>query len=213
MDKAKYLNAVDVVCLDCICGNDEVCESCPVRKTVDWIHGRRENVSLSSLLGEDETLANLYTTANGTNWGYVPVQLIVPKDTPADRLDISACLEETLHRLMDHNIPEAIITELTGFQKQESVNEDEPRTEIDLGWVLPGEMLKFELLKRWTVPVTWEMNGEVEVFAPTLHKAIEDVEEGVFNLPSDGRYVDDSWRVFPYDVESIREDYNSNQTD
>ena len=31
----EYLNAVDTVCLYCHYGNDEACESCPVRKTCD----------------------------------------------------------------------------------------------------------------------------------------------------------------------------------
>lgn len=30
-----YLEAVDIVCLDCLFLDEEVCEKCPVRKTVD----------------------------------------------------------------------------------------------------------------------------------------------------------------------------------
>ena len=35
LEKKILLEAVDIVCLECICGNDEVCKDCPVRKTVD----------------------------------------------------------------------------------------------------------------------------------------------------------------------------------
>lgn len=31
----KFLNAVDTVCINCHYSKEEVCESCPVRKTVD----------------------------------------------------------------------------------------------------------------------------------------------------------------------------------
>ena len=31
----KFLDAVDVVCLDCHYLSEETCETCPVRKTVD----------------------------------------------------------------------------------------------------------------------------------------------------------------------------------
>lgn len=35
LEKKILLEAVDIVCLECICGNDEVCKDCPVRKTMD----------------------------------------------------------------------------------------------------------------------------------------------------------------------------------
>ena len=31
----EYLDAVDTVCINCHYGSDEVCETCPVRKTCD----------------------------------------------------------------------------------------------------------------------------------------------------------------------------------
>lgn len=33
--RKEYLDAVDTVCVNCHYGNDEVCETCPVRKTCD----------------------------------------------------------------------------------------------------------------------------------------------------------------------------------
>ena len=33
---SKFLDAVDVVCLECIEGNDEKCVDCPVRHSVDY---------------------------------------------------------------------------------------------------------------------------------------------------------------------------------
>lgn len=33
--RREYLDAVDTVCVNCHYGNDEVCETCPVRKTCD----------------------------------------------------------------------------------------------------------------------------------------------------------------------------------
>jgi hypothetical protein len=34
----RYLEAVDIVCLDCAFLSEEVCETCPVRKTVDLMN-------------------------------------------------------------------------------------------------------------------------------------------------------------------------------
>ena len=33
--RQEFLNAVDTVCINCNYGSDEVCETCPVRKTCD----------------------------------------------------------------------------------------------------------------------------------------------------------------------------------
>lgn len=33
--RKEFLDAVDTVCINCHYGSDEVCETCPVRKTVD----------------------------------------------------------------------------------------------------------------------------------------------------------------------------------
>ena len=33
--RKEFLDAVDTVCINCHYGNDEVCETCPVRKTCD----------------------------------------------------------------------------------------------------------------------------------------------------------------------------------
>ena len=33
--RKEYLDAVDMVCINCHYGSDEVCETCPVRKTCD----------------------------------------------------------------------------------------------------------------------------------------------------------------------------------
>lgn len=41
MDKEKYLEAVDVVCLDC-CGNEDDCEKCKVRETTDLIANKEK---------------------------------------------------------------------------------------------------------------------------------------------------------------------------
>lgn len=34
----RFLEAVDVVCMDCAFLSEEVCATCPVRKTVDLIN-------------------------------------------------------------------------------------------------------------------------------------------------------------------------------
>lgn len=49
----------------------------------------------------------------------------------------------------------------------------------------------------WKIPVTWEMYACINVDAPTLDEAmkiVEDPDEEI-PLPSDGSYVDRSWRL------------------
>ena len=34
----EFLEAVDVVCINCVCLSEETCANCPVRKTVDYFN-------------------------------------------------------------------------------------------------------------------------------------------------------------------------------
>ncbi len=68
-------------------------------------------------------------------------------------------------------------------------------------------------MKRWKIPVTWEVCGYVYVEADTLEEAMEQArdDEGVIPLPTESDYVDGSWRVTEEDTETVRELYNDNQ--
>ena len=70
-------------------------------------------------------------------------------------------------------------------------------------------------LPEWTVPVTWEMCGNVKVRAATMGEAMEIAkdEDGVIPLPDDADYVDSSWHLSYEDPEEVRELFNSNQQD
>ena len=70
-------------------------------------------------------------------------------------------------------------------------------------------------LPEWTVPVTWEMCGNVKVYAATMEEALEIAkdEDGVIPLPDDADYVDSSWRLTDSDPEVVRCLYNNNQPD
>lgn len=70
-------------------------------------------------------------------------------------------------------------------------------------------------MKKWKIPVTWEVCGYVYVDADTLEEAIETArdDEGVIPLPDDNDYVDGSWRLSETDENFVREMYNDNQQD
>ena len=70
-------------------------------------------------------------------------------------------------------------------------------------------------MKKWKIPVTWEVCGYVYVDADTLEKAMETArdDEGVIPLPDDNDYVDGSWRLSETDENFVREMYNDNQQD
>ena len=70
-------------------------------------------------------------------------------------------------------------------------------------------------MKTWEIPVTWELYSRVYITADTREEAMEIAkdDEGVIPLPTDGDYVDGSWRVTEEDIEIVRTLYNNNQKD
>ena len=70
-------------------------------------------------------------------------------------------------------------------------------------------------LPEWSIPVTWEMCGNVKVRAATMEEAMEIAkdEDGVIPLPDDADYVDSSWHLTYENAEEVRELFNSNQQD
>ena len=70
-------------------------------------------------------------------------------------------------------------------------------------------------MKKWKIPVTWEVCGYVYVDADTLEEAMEMArdDEGVIPLPTESDYVDGSWRLSETDENFVREMYNDNQQD
>ena len=70
-------------------------------------------------------------------------------------------------------------------------------------------------MKKWKIPVTWEVCGYVYVDADTLIEAMETArdDEGVIPLPTESDYVDGSWRLSETDENFVREMYNDNQQD
>lgn len=70
-------------------------------------------------------------------------------------------------------------------------------------------------MKKWKIPVTWEVCGYVYVDADTLVEAMETArdDEGVIPLPTESDYVDGSWRLSETEENFVREMYNDNQQD
>lgn len=70
-------------------------------------------------------------------------------------------------------------------------------------------------MKKWKIPVTWEVCGYVYVDADTLVEAMETArdDEGIIPLPTESDYVDGSWRLTETDENFVREMYNDNQQD
>lgn len=69
-------------------------------------------------------------------------------------------------------------------------------------------------MKKWNIPVTWEMCGIVQIEADTLEEAM-DIAKNDANvpLPEDKNYVDGSFDLSLLEEEYIRECYNDNQED
>lgn len=87
---------------------------------------------------------------------YRPLYCLVPDDQPVERLDLAGCLEETLHVILEkeeangHSKSDAeeAVWAVMGARKREEKEEDEDSLiDIDLGYVLPGPILSFQVQK------------------------------------------------------------------
>ena len=68
-------------------------------------------------------------------------------------------------------------------------------------------------MKRWAIPVSWEVAGVVIISANTLEEAIHAAKhDDSIGLPS-GEYVDGSFDVTIDDDDCIRNFYNNGQQD
>lgn len=68
-------------------------------------------------------------------------------------------------------------------------------------------------MKKWNIPVTWEMCGIVQIEANTLEEAMDVAITEDFDLPLDGEYVDGSFCLSNEEEEIVRECFNDNQED
>lgn len=104
---------------------------------------------LQKLAFEDETIAE-YTVAGNYTMGYC----LVPSDLDLSYIDVSGCLEETLHRIIDSDEKDPAFC---GYSKEEAIaavmladqepaEEDEEGVEIDLGYRIHGPLLSINLI-------------------------------------------------------------------
>ena len=91
---------------------------------------------MESLLYEDEKTAIFGHT--GSCFQY---ECIIPKSY-RDGDDIAACLEETLHRILDNKGAATDILRILGAEKTDCPDL-ETQTHIDLGYVIPGQLVYF----------------------------------------------------------------------
>jgi len=104
-------------------------------------------VDIASLLGENEGIAYYLTTESPVfNCGCKMQKVIVPNDISIDRLDISGCLEDTLHRMIDAGWDDEKIFSVTGMRKvtNEEIDGDVENISVDLGYILPGSLLQWK---------------------------------------------------------------------
>lgn len=99
-------------------------------------------------LHEDEALVDFHTTESpASNAGAIPYSMIVRTDKPLWAQDLSAALEETLHRLVDAGATDDDIERICGmvpFGQAAQDRAEDGYTHIDLGYVLPGQILDVE---------------------------------------------------------------------
>ena len=105
-------------------------------------------MDLWMLLNDGEKILKYVTTESFIcNTGHTSYEMIVPDNVEIEKLDIGRCLEETLYRLLENDIPEASIEYVTGMVNMPDVNLEEESPyysyiTIDKGFILPGEILR-----------------------------------------------------------------------
>lgn len=104
---------------------------------------------LSSLVFEGETIADYTITGTDTNWGAPLYQCIVPVEASTGQgVDIPASLEETLHRILADRMTvgdaDDVLREVMGVEADSMLDDEQPRSPIDLGYALPGAITSFE---------------------------------------------------------------------
>lgn len=68
-------------------------------------------------------------------------------------------------------------------------------------------------MKKWKVPVSWEMCGIAEIKADTLEEAMDIAQNSDEVEIPDGEYVDGSFCLSIYEEDVIRKTYNKNMKD
>lgn len=68
-------------------------------------------------------------------------------------------------------------------------------------------------MKKWQIPVSWEMCGTVVIEANTIEDALEMAWSDSVNIPMNGDYINGSWKVEDENPEYVRKYYNDDQED
>ena len=68
-------------------------------------------------------------------------------------------------------------------------------------------------MKKWEIPVSWEMCGTVVIKANTLEEALEMAWDDSVDIPKNGSYICGSYKVEDEDPEYVRKYYNDDQED
>ena len=98
---------------------------------------------IDTLLNEDERILHFATTESPVfNVGAVMYSMVAPISTPVDHLDLGACIEDTLHRMLDAGASDEVIERELGAVPHGDLDDD--NTYIDLGYVIPGHLTHVE---------------------------------------------------------------------
>lgn len=99
-------------------------------------------MKLENLLDENEAIAEY-----GFSGDYNTYNAIIPQNANSG-LDVSAALEDTLHRILDVGGTESDVREIMGAkipndEEAQELNAYGEYSDIDLGYVLPGLLMFF----------------------------------------------------------------------
>lgn len=170
---------------------------------------------LLPLLGDEERIAQ-YNVSGAYTWAYC----IIPADRPFAVLDLAACIEDTLHRLLEsladatQEEQERTIWSVLGLashaDKEELSSDDgdgEEIMDIDLGYFLPGPVMQAEPVPYTDIrleekiyeryKLLWMIdNGYTarDLFCASADLLINGTGRHLFSLPKE--YADEAFHVW-----------------
>ena len=132
-------------------------------------------IALENMLLEGEAIAEFTTTDSPAfNTEAVTYHFIVDGTKELDRQDLAGCLEDTMHRLLEAGAEDGDIEAVMGaVPADQAVDIGNGITEIDLGYVIPGQVTSVAFVRTESSVGLEDAIGEADTIANSKARYID----------------------------------------